>query len=227
MNLIFRIAICSLIFDSYWMKMRRVIFVGWLESFSHRKTSTNFRSFRGWRGLLQSLRMPNGQMAMHWKTPAAGLSFGSLPCIPRWGSTVQHFFDLAQQGLEESFQVLKPLPLDTHYYNHTQVAQEDQELVLQKPPSNICNVVLATTIAESSLTLPEVIGVIDFCVHKTSIGDPSQMGLCKISAQWCARSACLQREGRAGRTQPGWCIRMVPEKFFRALRDWLETEWDW
>ena len=103
---------------------------------------------------------------------------------------------------------------------HSQVAQEDQELVLQKPPANICNVVLATTIAESSLTLPEVIGVIDFCVHKTSIGDPSQMGLCKISAQWCARSACLQREGRAGRTQPGWCIRMVPEKFFRALRDW-------
>ncbi|CAJ1406886.1 unnamed protein product [Effrenium voratum] len=78
---------------------------------------------------------------------------------------------------------------------HSQVAQEDQELVLQKPPAQICNVVLATTIAESSLTLPEVIGVIDFCIHKTSVGDPSQMGLCKITAQWCARSACLQREG--------------------------------
>ena len=103
---------------------------------------------------------------------------------------------------------------------HSQVAQEDQELVLQTPPSNICNVVLATTIAESSLTLPEVIGVIDFCVHKTSIGDPSQMGLCKISAQWCAKSACLQREGRAGRTQPGWCIRMVPKRFFSALREY-------
>eukprot|EP00438_Fugacium_kawagutii_P034236 Skav225929 [mRNA] locus=scaffold1500:320408:340491:- [translate_table: standard] len=103
---------------------------------------------------------------------------------------------------------------------HSQVAQEDQELVLQKPPSNICNVVLATTIAESSLTLPEVIGVIDFCIHKTSIGDPSQMGLCKISAQWCARSACLQREGRAGRTQPGWCIRMVPKRLFDALREY-------
>ena len=136
-------------------------------------------------------------------------------------------YQRVEAGLRKRFKFditkIKSFPLVTHY-NPAQVAQEDQELVLQKPPPNICNVVLATTIAESSLTLPEVIGVIDFCVHKTSIGDPSQMGLCKISAQWCARSACLQREGRAGRTQPGWCIRMVPEKFFRALRDWLETD---
>ncbi|CAE7233314.1 spn-E [Symbiodinium natans] len=97
---------------------------------------------------------------------------------------------------------------------HSQVAQEDQELVLEKPPPGICNVVLATTIAESSLTLPQVIGVIDFCIHKTSVGDPSQMGLARLMAQWCARSACLQREGRAGRTQPGWCIRMVSKMFF-------------
>ena len=146
---------------------------------------------------------------------------------------------------------------------HSQVAQQDQELVLQPPPPNICNVawlaqkkrkykvflqipvfqhfwcskiprvnfifsmahwacevVLATTIAESSLTLPEVIGVIDFCLHKTCIGDPSQMGLSKLVGQWCARSACLQREGRAGRTQPGWCIRMVPEELFNALREY-------
>ncbi|CAK9029155.1 unnamed protein product [Durusdinium trenchii] len=103
---------------------------------------------------------------------------------------------------------------------HSQVAQEDQELVLQKPPPNMCNVVLATTIAESSLTLPEVIGVIDFCVHKTSVGEPSQMGLSKIVAQWCAQAACVQREGRAGRTQPGWCIRMVPEQVFDALPEY-------
>lgn len=69
---------------------------------------------------------------------------------------------------------------------HSQVAQEDQELVLQKPPSNICNVVLATTIAESSLTLPEVIGVIDFCVHKTSIGDPSSLE-CLLPVEFVAR----------------------------------------
>ena len=69
---------------------------------------------------------------------------------------------------------------------HSQVAQEDQELVLQKPASNICNVVLATTIAESSLTLPEVIGVIDFCVHKTSIGDPSCLE-CAFSVEFVAK----------------------------------------
>eukprot|EP00930_Biecheleria_cincta_P106300 TRINITY_DN9968_c0_g1_i1.p1 TRINITY_DN9968_c0_g1~~TRINITY_DN9968_c0_g1_i1.p1 ORF type:complete len:1702 (-),score=321.91 TRINITY_DN9968_c0_g1_i1:35-5113(-) len=97
---------------------------------------------------------------------------------------------------------------------HSQVKSEDQNLVLQEPEPDVCNVVLATTIAESSLTLPQVIGIVDFAVHKTSMGDPKMPGMTQLASVWCARSAALQREGRAGRTRPGWCIRMVPRSFF-------------
>mmetsp|Transcript_78885 Transcript_78885/g.142280 ORF Transcript_78885/g.142280 Transcript_78885/m.142280 type:complete len:1880 (+) Transcript_78885:103-5742(+) len=103
---------------------------------------------------------------------------------------------------------------------HSQVPGEDQDLVFETPPPDTCHVVLATTIAESSLTLPRVVGVIDFCVHKTAVGDKSQLS--RLCTEWCARSAATQREGRAGRTRPGWCFRMVPKLFFESHM----PEWD-
>jgi len=99
---------------------------------------------------------------------------------------------------------------------HSQVPSESQELVLEKPPPGICHIVLATTIAESSLTLPEVRGVVDFAVHRTSATDPTQPGLARLRTEWCAQSSLKQREGRTGRTRPGWCVRLTTESFFET-----------
>jgi HrpA-like RNA helicase len=97
---------------------------------------------------------------------------------------------------------------------HSQIASEDQDLVLEAPEPDICHVVLATTVAESSLTLPDVCGIIDFGVHKTTITDPKQPALLTLSQQWCCKDSLVQREGRAGRTRPGWCLRLIPRDFY-------------
>lgn len=103
---------------------------------------------------------------------------------------------------------------------HSQIPAEDQELVMQTPPPGICHLVLATTIAESSLTLPEVRGIIDFGVHRTTVGDPNQGGLIQLTTRWCSMSSIRQREGRAGRTRPGWCVRLIPSQFERYLLEY-------
>lgn len=96
---------------------------------------------------------------------------------------------------------------------HSQVPNEDQDLVLDEPGPGVCNVVLATNIAESSVTLPEVCGVVDFGVFKTTFSDPSQPGLTQLCARWCSKASLRQRQGRAGRTRPGWCVRLVTRVF--------------
>ncbi|CAK0857886.1 unnamed protein product [Prorocentrum cordatum] len=96
---------------------------------------------------------------------------------------------------------------------HSQVPNEDQELVLDEPGPGVCNVVLATNIAESSVTLPEVCGVVDFGVFKTTFSDPSQPGLTQLAARWCSKASLRQRQGRAGRTRSGWCVRLVTSVF--------------
>jgi len=106
---------------------------------------------------------------------------------------------------------------------HSQIPAEDQELVMEKPPPNICHIVIATTIAESSLTLPEVCGVIDFGVHRWMAKDlENGAGATILTSVWCAKAALKQREGRAGRTRPGWCLRMVPQRFYQNHMDEFE-----
>ncbi|KAF4676938.1 ATP-dependent RNA helicase A [Perkinsus chesapeaki] len=77
--------------------------------------------------------------------------------------------------------------------------------------------VLATNVAETSLTIPDLRYVIDCCRQKV------KMSRHQLEVWWAGRFNCLQRRGRTGRTCSGICFHLVPEKMFRfGLPDQLE-----
>jgi ATP-dependent helicase HrpB len=90
---------------------------------------------------------------------------------------------------------------------HSQVPPEQQQLALQPPQPGRCAVVLATNIAETSLTIDGVDVVIDSGEMRRAVFDPAR-GMDRLETGWISRASATQRAGRAGRLGPGRCIRL-------------------
>lgn len=78
---------------------------------------------------------------------------------------------------------------------------------LRCPPHRKRRVVLATSIAESSLTIPGVRAVVDAGLSRTSAFDV-QSGLTRLVTNLTSQASADQRAGRAGRLGPGRCYRL-------------------
>ncbi len=81
----------------------------------------------------------------------------------------------------------------------------------------IRRVIFATNIAESSVTIPGVGFVVDSALVKLKYFDVSS-GIDSLITCPSSRASAKQRAGRAGRTQPGKCFRLVTEADFFAVR---------
>lgn len=84
-------------------------------------------------------------------------------------------------------------------------------------------VVLATSIAETSLTLPDIRIVIDSGVARAPRFDPA-VGLARLVTERAPLSAVEQRRGRAGRVGPGVCYRLWDAAETRALQPFPRPE---
>ena len=96
---------------------------------------------------------------------------------------------------------------------HSSLSQEELQDAFEKPDIDTCQIVLATNIAESSVTLPEVNYVIDFGLQKELFYDLSRK-MCCLRLRWCSHAAAQQRAGRTGRVCPGKVIRLYTKQFF-------------
>lgn len=74
-------------------------------------------------------------------------------------------------------------------------------------------VIIATNIAESSITIPDVKYVIDFMLTKELHYDPVSKSE-SLQLNWCSKASAKQRMGRAGRVAEGLVFRLCSEKFF-------------
>lgn len=99
----------------------------------------------------------------------------------------------------------------------------DQDLAIAPPPPGRRKVVLATSIAETSLTLEDVRVVVDCGLARVPRYDPAS-GLTRLATVRVSRAAADQRRGRAGRTAPGVCYRLWDEAETRALPAFAEPE---
>ncbi|XRA99169.1 RNA helicase [Pycnococcus provasolii] len=90
---------------------------------------------------------------------------------------------------------------------HGSLPPREQRKVFARPPKNSVKVILATNVAETSLTIDDVQYVIDFGKVNESRHDAAR-GLSVLAETWCSRAAAKQRRGRAGRTRPGACVRL-------------------
>ncbi len=99
----------------------------------------------------------------------------------------------------------------------------DQDRAIQPPAPGVRKVVLATSIAETSLTIEGVRVVIDCGLARVPRFDPSS-GLTRLATIRVSRAAADQRRGRAGRTEPGVCYRLWDEAETRALPPYPDPE---
>ncbi|KAM7364026.1 putative ATP-dependent RNA helicase spindle-E isoform 2-T2 [Cochliomyia hominivorax] len=107
---------------------------------------------------------------------------------------------------------------------HSVISPDEQIRVFNRPPPGYRKVILATNIAESSITVPDVKYVIDFCLTKLLVTDTST-NFTKLEIQWASRANLKQRAGRAGRVMNGRVYRLIPRSFYdNFLEDFSKPE---
>jgi ATP-dependent helicase HrpB len=104
-----------------------------------------------------------------------------------------------------------------------ELAAGDQDAALRPSPPGRRKIVLATNIAETSLTIDGVRIVIDAGLERRSLFDPSS-GMNRLELQRISRASAEQRAGRAGRTAPGVCYRLWGEGAERSLAAFAPPE---
>ena len=93
---------------------------------------------------------------------------------------------------------------------HGELSVEQQSLALQPDPQGRRRVVLATNLAESSVTLPGVRVVIDSGLAREPSYDPNS-GFSRLEVANISQASADQRAGRAGRVAAGWAYRLWPQ----------------
>lgn len=104
-----------------------------------------------------------------------------------------------------------------------QLSQAEQDAAVRPAPEGRRKVVLATSIAETSLTIEGVRVVIDSGQHRAPVFDPVT-GLTRLRTQQISQAAAEQRKGRAGRTEPGVCYRLWSEAEQSRLMPFAQPE---
>lgn len=104
-----------------------------------------------------------------------------------------------------------------------QLTPAEQDAAIQPSPAGRRKVVLATSIAETSLTIEGVRIVVDSGFRRVPVYEPAT-GLTTLATQRVSRAGADQRRGRAGRTSPGVAIRLWNEGQTSALEPFEAPE---
>uniref|UniRef100_A0A8C4I221 RNA helicase n=1 Tax=Dicentrarchus labrax TaxID=13489 RepID=A0A8C4I221_DICLA len=99
---------------------------------------------------------------------------------------------------------------------HSSLSVQDQQVVFQRPQVGQRKIVLATNIAETSITIDDIVHVVDTGTHKEQTYDPLTKVSC-LDTVWISRSNVTQRKGRAGRCQPGHSYHLFPRKQLETM----------
>ncbi|KAJ0973246.1 hypothetical protein J5N97_021205 [Dioscorea zingiberensis] len=99
---------------------------------------------------------------------------------------------------------------------HSSLSSTDQRTVFLSPPENIRKVIIATDIAETSITIDDVTYVVDTGKHKENRYNP-QKKMTSMFEDWISQANAKQRRGRAGRVKPGVCFCLYTRHRFESL----------
>jgi len=118
--------------------------------------------------------------------------------------------------------------LERRKYRHTEVlplyarlSAKDQDRVFQPGPQR--RIVLATNVAETSLTVPRIHYVVDPGVARVKRYSPRQK-LDRLHIEAVSQASANQRAGRCGRIAPGTCFRLYSEADFAARPAFTDPE---
>ena len=98
---------------------------------------------------------------------------------------------------------------------HSKLKKEEIDRIKIDPPLGTRQVIVATNIAEASITVKGLDGVFDTLTEK--VAETSKSGGLRLVVKNISKSSANQRKGRTGRTNAGFCYRMCTEDFFEKL----------
>ncbi|WVF70295.1 hypothetical protein IAT40_005084 [Kwoniella sp. CBS 6097] len=102
------------------------------------------------------------------------------------------------------------------HYLHSTIPAAEQKEVFRPPPKGVRRIILATNIAETSITIPDVVYVVDTARVKEKRYDPERHMSSLVSA-WVGSSNLNQRAGRAGRHREGEYYGLLSKSRLAAL----------
>jgi ATP-dependent RNA helicase DHX8/PRP22 len=114
------------------------------------------------------------------------------------------------RALPASADKLLPCPL------YAQLPPSEQQVAFEPPPAGTRKVVLATNIAESSITIEGIRYVVDTGLVKSKVFEPKSL-IESLHEVPISRAQCQQRTGRAGRVAAGKSYRLFTEEQFEEL----------
>lgn len=106
---------------------------------------------------------------------------------------------------------------------HGSMASSEQRLIFDEPEDGVRKIVLATNIAETSITINDVVFVLDCGKAKETSYDALNNTPCLLPS-WISKVSAQQRRGRAGRVQPGECYRLYPRCVYDAFAEYQLPE---
>ncbi|KAI7870312.1 P-loop containing nucleoside triphosphate hydrolase protein [Spinellus fusiger] len=122
--------------------------------------------------------------------------------------------ELYERGktLPSKAMALMPLPL------YAGLTSDEQLQVFQVTPQRTRKVIVSTNIAEASVTLPDIVYVIDCGFVKVRAYNP-KTGMEALTVTPVSKASALQRAGRSGRVKPGKTYRLYTQSTYNGLRD--------
>ena len=138
-----------------------------------------------------------------WNEPGDVLVFLTCP------AEIERACKLAKEILKNDATVL---PL------HGKLQPEDQQKIFECTERGKRKVVFSTNVAETSVTIPGIVYVIDTGLSKELCYDP-QKNMNSLEIRPISKSSADQRKGRAGRTCPGECYRLYSEMDYADMRN--------
>jgi len=106
---------------------------------------------------------------------------------------------------------------------HSLMPTKSQQQVFERPPPGVRKIVIATNIAETSITIDDIVYVIDSGKIKEKTYDTA-MNMSCLQTAWTSKASSKQRKGRAGRVQAGYCFHLFTRLKEESLAEYQVPE---
>jgi ATP-dependent RNA helicase DHX57 len=113
--------------------------------------------------------------------------------------------------IDRTIQALRSIPNIYALPLHASLLPAEQRRVFPSAPKGMRKVIASTNVAETSITIEDIVAVVDTGRVKETTFDP-QSNMVKLEEVWASKAACKQRRGRAGRVRAGKCYKLYTQK---------------